>query len=190
MTCQSAPATTQPPLAAEAPPAPAPEKAAEPTPAPEPATEPAPAPAATVEPATTPAPAAEPVAEPEKLTEWSQADDDALVKMKADKKTWAEIEEAFQGRSRDDMKARYRDLMVKKGAETPKSEADSPESKIDIKKGKGKGKEARKAKEGRESNGGPPNNGRPPLINFNEKDGLSFEDVRDGISDLDCWTLT
>jgi len=185
-TCQSAPATTKAPPAAAATPAPGPEKAAEPAAAPAPTVEPAATPAPAVEPAAAPAPAVEPAAEPKKPTEWSQADDDALVKMKADKKTWAEIEEAVKGRSRDDLKARYRDLMVKKGAEAAKSEESSPESKIDVKKGKGKGKEGRKAKETQESNGGPPNNGRSPLIHFDEKDGLSVEDVRDDISDLDC----
>lgn len=190
-TCQSARAKTQAPPAAAAPPTPGPEKAVEPVAAPAPvvepaAVEPAAALAPVAEPAAAPAPAVEPAAEPEKPTEWSQADDDALLEMKADKKTWADIEEAFKGRSRDDMKARYRELMVKNGAEATKSEASSPESKIDVKKGKGKGKEGRKAKETQESNSGPPNNGRPPLIQFNEKDGLSIEDVRDDISDLDC----
>ncbi len=183
--CQSAPATTQASPAAAKPPAPGLEKAAEPAAALAPMVEPAATPAPAVEPAAAPAPAVEPKAESEKPTEWSQADDDALVKMKADKETWAEIEEAVKGRSRDDLKARYRDLMVKKGAEAEKSEASSPESKIDVKKGKGKGREGRKVKETQESNGGPPNNGRPPLIHFNEKDGLSVEDVRDDISDLD-----
>jgi len=132
----------------------------------------------------TPAPAVEAVAEPQKPAEWSQVDDDALVKMKGDKKTWADIEEVVKGRSRDDLKTRYRELMAKKGAEGAKSEADSPESKIDVQKGKAKGKEGRKAKETPENKGGPPNNGRPPLIHFNEKDGLTFEEVRADVSNL------
>ena len=176
---QSAPASTPTPPPAAAPPAPEPEKAPEPAP-------PAPAPEPTPEPIPGPAlePAPEPAAEPEKPAEWTEADDDALVKMKGENKTWAEIEEVVKGRDRDALKGRYRELMARKGAEAPKSEASSPESKTDGKKGRGKGKEGkeggkegRKGKDMQENKDSPPNNGRP-MIHFDEKDGLSIEDVR------------
>ena len=186
---QSAPASTPAPPEAAAPPAPEPEKAQEPTPGPEkaaePTLEPALAPEPTPKPAPEPAPepasemASEPAGEIQKPAEWIQADDDMLIKMKEEKKTWAEIEGAIKGKERDAIKARYKELMSKKSVETPQAEADSPESKIDVRKGKGKGKEERKSKEVQEIKDNPPNNGRP-LIHFDQADGLTIEDVSNG----------
>ena len=202
---QSEPASTPAPLEAVAPPAPKPERASEPTPRPEkaaePALEPALAPERTPKPAPEPAPeptpksapepapkpASEPAPEPapgpageiEKPAEWTQADDDTLIKMKEEKKTWAEIEGAIEEKERDAIKARYKELMSKKSVETSQAEADSPESKIDIRKGKGKGKEERKSKEVQDTKDNPPNNGRP-LIHFDQGDGLTIEDVSNG----------
>ena len=130
------------------------------------------------EPAPEPAPetAPETAGEIEKPADWTQADDHTLIKMKGEKKTWAEIEGAIKGKERDAIKARYKEIMSKKSVETPQAEADSPESKIDIRKGKGKGKEERKSREVQETKDNPPNNGRP-LIHFDEGDGLTIEDV-------------
>ena len=160
------------PPAAAAPPAPEPAKEPEPTKAPEPekAAEPAPA-------------TAPPPSEAEKLVEWTQADDDTLLKMKAENKSWAAIEGVVKGRGKNALKERYKELMAKKGAESPKEggEASSPESHIDGSKAKGKGKEGHKGKEMQENKDGPPNNGRP-LIHFDEHDGLSLDDVSTSVS--------
>lgn len=79
--------------------------------------------------------------------------------------------------------------MAKKGAVGAQSEGSSPESKIDINKGKGKGKEGPKAKEKPEIKDGPPNYGIP-LIHFDENDGLSLEDVSTDVSSLPHCALT
>ncbi|KAL8823029.1 MAG: hypothetical protein Q9191_006248 [Dirinaria sp. TL-2023a] len=133
-----------------------------------------------------PASAAAP-AEPEKGAAWTQADDETLMKMKADRKTWAQIGEAIKGRGKNELRERYKELLEKQGgdakaADAAKSMASNAEGKETGKKGKGKeGKGVGKA--GDEGKGkhkvidGPPDNGRPKIY-FDEKDGLGIEDVR------------
>ena len=103
---------------------PAPAPATEPAPAP--ATEPAPAPAPEASPAPE-APAAEPSplppppeAEPDSNPDpvFTQADDEALLRLKAENKSWAQIGEVVKGKEKNELRERYKELMAKNGEST------------------------------------------------------------------------
>ena len=111
------------------------------------------------------------------------------MKMKAESKTWAQIGEVIKEKDKNDLRERYKKLLEKQGGEAKahdasKSNASGNEGKDTGKKSKGKGKEGQgvgkagdKGKGKQEVMDGPPNKGRPKIY-FDEKDGLSLEDVR------------
>lgn len=161
-----------------------------PTPAPvvaAPVIAPAPEPVKVPEPTSGVAPAA-----PEAGVTWTQADDEILMKMKADKKSWAEIGEVVKGKDKNELRERYKELLEKQGGaasaqQASQSKAVGTGEKETGKKGKGKGKEGKGAGKGGDGGKGkhmisddPPNNGRPRIY-FDEEDGLDIADVRSSV---------
>lgn len=109
--------------------------------------------------------------------EFSAADDETLLKMKADKKSWAEIAEVIKGKGIFELKGRYKKLLPNQRGDAKPAEA----PKID-KKGKGKAKEGKGgSKEGKdegthEAKGTLLHNGNPRIY-LSEKDGMTRDEV-------------
>ncbi|KAG6989912.1 hypothetical protein G7Y79_00061g092990 [Physcia stellaris] len=143
-------------------PAPAAPPAAPPAPAPAPVPEATPAPEA--------APAAEPVPDlppapevtPEPAADFSAADDEAILKLKGENKTWAEIGEVVKGKDKNELRKRYKELMAKNGGSAAPAPA-SPSSEARKKMEEGVGTALQTER---------------PIVYIDEEDGLNIEDLQ------------
>ena len=70
---------------------------------------------------------------------WTSDDDDKLITMKTDNKTWAQIEEALDGKGKDrgELKARYRELLAEGKAQITAQHPAESSSKAEKKAMKG-----------------------------------------------------
>ena len=105
-------------------PAPAAVTAPDPEPAPAPAPTPEAAPAADPSPLP-PAPEEAPDQNPDLV--FTPADDEAILRLKAENKTWAQIGEVVKGKDKHELRDRYKALMAKNGGGTAPAAA-SPTS--------------------------------------------------------------
>ena len=84
---------------------------------------------------------------PDTASGFTSADDETILKLKAENKTWAQIGEVVNGKDKNELRERYKELMAKKGesaAPAPVSPASDPGNAADteeggVRKGKGKG---------------------------------------------------
>ncbi|KAL8793254.1 MAG: hypothetical protein Q9195_004191 [Heterodermia aff. obscurata] len=124
------PADPPAPVAPAPDPTPAPAADPAPAPAPEPVPEPAPAPPPEAAPAVEPSPLPPPPdAEPDSNPDpaFTPADDEAILRLKAENKSWAQIGEVVKGKEKNELRDRYKELMAKNGGSTAQA-ATSPTS--------------------------------------------------------------
>lgn len=164
-------------------------------------------PAPDAAPAPEAAPAAEPVpdlppapeAAPEPAAGFSATDDEAILKLKGENKSWAEIGEVVKGKDKNELRERYKELMAKNGGSAASAPATPSEAGTAAattgggessggwaKKEKGKGGKGKQKAEAAgvkeqgkkmEEGEGTALQTERPVIYFDEADGLSIEDV-------------